>query len=199
MKEYLKNYVEENIKLIIIILVSICLGVIVGIVCFNMFDVGVKNEFVSTIKTTLDLSKKTNFDSINITKNGFISNLLLVVILYFFSITLFAPIFTSALNFFKGVSIGIYLTSLIMVFNIKNAILAIILLVVIPNIFFIPAFTYLSVNSINLHYMLFENMSTKNTINIVIQEIVKFIVAFSVLYLSVVIEQLLSSVVLKLY
>jgi uncharacterized membrane protein SpoIIM required for sporulation len=128
-----------------------------------------------------------------------ISNGILVLILYFSSITLIAPGLVCMTNIFKGFSIGLYIPTLFCVFGFGNGIIALFLLVIIPNLIYIPAFIYLSINSVSFHYELIEAKGNGGSIKITIKEMYKLILGFSVIALSVIIEQLLSLGVIHMY
>ena len=160
---------------------------------------GTKTEIIQTLNNTLSSTKSENFEGINVIKNGMISNGILVLILYFSSITLIAPGLVCMTNIFKGFSIGLYIPTLFYVFGFGNGIIALLLLVIIPNLIYIPAFIYLSINSVSFHYELIEAKENGGGIKITIKEMYKLILGFSVIALSVIIEQLLSLGVIHMY
>lgn len=191
MKEYLKVYVEENYKIIKIIGMCFLIGLVVGVIFFGFVNDGIKNEFIGSLKNTLDLSKNNNFESINIIKNGIVANFILLFIIYFCSITLIAPILICMVTFFKSFSIGIYIPIIFNVFGASKGIIVTLLLVVLPNLLYIPAFIFSSTNAIKFHYSLFENKESGILFNL-IRELMYIFIAFSIIILSVVVEQLVS-------
>ncbi len=191
MKEYLKVYVEENYKIIKIIGMCFLIGLVVGVIFFGFVNDGIKNEFIGSLKNTLDLSKNNNFESINIIKNGIVANFILLFIIYFCSITLIAPILICMVTFFKSFSIGIYIPIIFNVFGASKGIIVTILLVVLPNLLYIPAFIFSSTNAIKFHYSLFEKKETGLLFNLM-RELMYIFIAFSIIILSVVVEQLVS-------
>lgn len=191
MKEYLKVYIEENYKIIKIIGMCFLIGLVVGVIFFGFVNDGIKNEFIGSLKNTLDLSKNNNFESINIIKNGIVANFILLFIIYFCSITLIAPILICMVTFFKSFSIGLYIPIIFNVFGASKGIIVTLLLVVLPNLLYIPAFIFSSTNAIKFHYSLFENKESGILFNL-IRELVYIFIAFSIIILSVVVEQLVS-------
>lgn len=196
MKDYVLNYVKENFKIIKILTACILIGIFVGIIVYQASSVEIKNEFVTSIKETLDISKTEQYEGINVLKNGILLNLLVVLSIYAASITLIAPICVCALNFIKGVSIGIYISTLFSVFGFGKGIMCLILVVILPNLIYIPAYIYMGCNSINLHYKLVEN---DNKFSIVLKEVYKLIIAISLIVLSIVIEQFASFGAIGMY
>lgn len=199
MLEYIKKYIKNNFKSIIILLMCIIFGLVVGIFVYNFMPFNTKNEIVKTLNDTLNCTKQENFEGINVIKNGMVSNAILIFILYFLSITLIAPVLICILNIFKGFAIGLYIPTLFQVFGFGNGTIVLLLLVIIPNIIYIPAFIYLSINSLSFHYSLIELANGGNKLKLTIKEMYKLILGFSVICLSVIIEQLLSVGVIKIY
>ena len=197
MLEYINRYIEENLKNIVALLSFILIGIIFGLIFYQFLPSGTKEELVNTLRTTLDLSKNENFENVNVIKNGVISNSILVLVIYIATLTLIAPAVISTTCVFKGFSIGLYIPTLFQVFGFGNGILSLILLVILPYIIYIPAFVFLAVNSINFHFNLVN--SNINRFKLVISEVYKLILGISIIVLSVIVEQLLSFLVIKIY
>lgn len=197
MLDYIKRYIEENFKNIVVLLGFLVIGIIFGLIFYQFLPPGTKEELVNTLRTTLDLCKNENFENINVIKNGVMSNSILVLVIYTSAITLVAPAVICITCVFKGFSIGLYIPTLFEVLGFGKGILSLFLLVIIPNIIYIPAFVYLAVNSINFHFNLVN--SNINRFKLVISEGCKLILGISIIVLSVIVEQLLSFVVIKMY
>lgn len=198
MLNYIKEYVNDNFKSIVVLLFCIIIGLVVGIFIYQLTSEDIKLELTKTLTQTLEKTKKENFQGINIIKNGMISNIILIAIIYFSSITLIAFGIVSGVNLFKGFAIGLYIPTLFQVFGFGNGILALFLLVIVPNIIYIPAFVYISVNSLKLNYNILDKSNNKN-ISLIFKECGKLIMGFSVIALSVIIEQFLCLGVINIY
>lgn len=198
MKEYLKKYIEENYKVIKIIGICFICGLVIGIFIYAFIDDGIKNEFIITLKNTLDLSKANNFENINIIKNGMVANGILMFIIYFCSLTILAPMLICMTTFFKSFSIGIYIPIIFSVFGISKGFLVVLLMIIIPNILYIPAFMFSTTNAIKFHYFLFEEREN-NIIFRCFKEFVDVLISFSIIILSVVLEQLLITNIINIY
>ncbi len=196
MKSFIKEYLIENIKVISIIFLCIIIGLVIGLFLYKATTPQIRNDFISTMKNTLDLTKQENFEGINIIKNGMVSNIFLVLIIYIISLTLVAPYLTGLLSMFKGISIGIYIPTLFQIFGTSKGILAVLLLVIIPNLVYIPSYIFLCTNSINFHYML---LNSENKFSLFIKEIVKIILGFSIMFIGVILEQLTSYWIIRIY
>ncbi|MEG2310367.1 MAG: stage II sporulation protein M [Clostridia bacterium] len=198
MKKYIVKYINENIKSITIFFICLLIGLVVGIVVYQFIDIEIQTQLCSTIKSTLDLTKDAGFDSINVIKNGILANTILVVIIYLASITFIAPGLICIIDIFKGLSIGLYIPTLFQTLGFSNGLLAILLLVIIPNIIYIPTFIYISVNGLNFHYSLMDE-TIKSKLSVILKEIYLFIVGFSIIFLSVIIEQFTSLAIISIY
>lgn len=196
MKDFIKEYISENIKIIVMIFLCITIGLVIGLFLYQIITPEIRTELVNTMKSTLDLTKQENFEGINIIKNGMISNILLVVIIYTISLTLISTYLIGLLSLFKGLSIGIYIPTLFQIFGPSKGILAMLLLVIIPNLVYIPSYIFLATNSINFHFSL---LGDENKFTLLIKEVIKIVLGFSIMFLGVVLEQLTSYSIISIY
>lgn len=196
MKSFVKEYLKENIKVISIIFICIIVGIIIGLFLYKSTTPQIREDFITTMKNTLDITKKDDFEGINIIRNGMISNILLLLIIYIISLTLVAPYLIALLSMFKGISIGIYIPTLFQIFGASKGILAVFLLVIVPNLVYIPSYIFLCTNSLNFHYLI---LSSENKFSIFIKEVVKIIIGFSIMFIGVILEQLTSYWIIGIY
>ena len=138
-------------------------------------------------------------NGINILKNGIISNILILIVTYIFVVTLFAPFGICTLNILKGVSIGIYISTLFNIFNFGHGLLAFFLIVLLPNLIYIPSYIYICTNSINLHYLIVDKIQKEKLFKELIKESYRTIIAFSLIVFSVIIEQFAAFGVIHIY
>lgn len=197
MFEYIKVYIKDNLKSIIVLFLCLLMGLVIGLIIYQFVDDSAKVELVNTLKTTLESSKQENFVNINVIKNGMISNIILIAIIYFCSITFIAPQLVCIINSFKGLAIGMYIPTIFQIFGIGRGILVLFLLVILPNIVYIPAYIYISLSSLKFHYSIVQKDG--KILGIMLKEIYKVILGFSIISLSVILEQLLSLGVINIY
>ncbi len=199
MKEYLLNYIKTNFKTIKTLLICLVIGVVIGVVIYQLIDENIRDELISSVSSTLSIAKGEGFEGINVLKNGILSNILISIIIYISSITLISPVCICALNVIRGVSIGIYISTIFAVFGIGSGILATILIIVLPNLIYIPAYIYMCTNSVNFHYLIIDKSSRENFLKELVKESYRFIIAFSLMILSVLIEQFSAFGTIALY
>ena len=133
MKKYLRNYIEENFKILSIIFFCIIIGLVVGIIFYNVINPTLKEEIIKSMRQTLELTKQENFTGINVIRNGMVANAVLVMIIYLISLSLIAPYLMSVLSISKGLAIGVYIPTLFQIFGPSKGIVALLLLDVLPN------------------------------------------------------------------
>lgn len=197
MKKYLRNYIEENFKILSIIFFCIIIGLVVGIILYNVINPTLKEEIIKSMRQTLELTKQENFTGINVIRNGMVANAVLVMIIYLISLSLIAPYLISVLSISKGLAIGVYIPTLFQIFGPSKGIVALLLLVVLPNLIYIPAYMYISANSLRFNYGIISKENSRTSL--VVKESVKLLIGFSIMFLSIVIEQFSTLGVISLY
>ena len=191
------DYILKNYKMIAVFLFVLIVGLVGGLIFFNLINENIKLQIIDTMKKTLEISKKEGFTGFNVIKNGMISNILLTGVIYLLALSFICPYLIGSLSLLKGFSIGLYVPTIFYIFGLKNGIIATSLMVVLPNIFYIVSFIYSCTNAHNLNLKLMNKEGTK--IMIIAQEIIRIAVSFSFVFLGVFIEQLTSNYVLSLY
>lgn len=197
MKKYLYKYMYDNSKMIITIFTLFLIGIVIGIIGFNFFEGGTKQEFITIMKDMLDNTKSDNFETVNVIKNGIRANLLYIIIIYFFGFTFFTKQATGIINTCRGVIIGGIITILFNIFKPIDAIIILSVYVILPNLLYIPSCIYITVNSILLNNKIFEEENNK--LYMLTIEMVKILSSFSVMFLGVFIEQLALILILRIY
>jgi hypothetical protein len=172
------------------------MGLVVGICIFNFTEDTLKDQFIGEVKSTLELAKDENFEGINIIFNGLLLNFFIVLIIYFSSLTLIPNILIDFITFIKGIMVGIFIPIIFIIFGNGKGILAILLYNIIPNIIYLIPYLYLCNNSLLFHNSLI-NVGVK--ISIILSEIVKIIISFSFILISILIEQLASCILIHMY
>lgn len=196
MKDYLRNYMEENSKSLKVLGIFIVIGILIGIIFFCLISQDAKQELLNMCKETLNMTKQENFNRINIILNGSIKYIVVLIIIYISSFLIIGENITMALATIKGICIGMYSYILINVFGGAKGVFSMLLIIVIPNLIYIPAYLYSLINSRNLNF----NILCKNvTPSIILKELVNAIVSISLMFLSLIIEQSLCNVVIDMW
>lgn len=196
MKKYLINYIRENFKIFKVLGVFIIIGIIIGIFLFKFLPSNIIDNIVNSSKDTLDLAKENNFEKTNIILNGTINNLILLSIIYISSLLIIAEQNSLLISTVKGISIGFYAANLINIFGVKNGIISILCLIIVPNIIYLPTFIFTIINSVNFHYTVIRE---KIHITNLIKEVYNLIISISLIFSSIILEQTMCNIVINLW
>lgn len=195
MNKNIQKYVAENISIISKILLFYVSGVILGIILFVFTDI--KAEYIDIVKNILEQTKQENFQSINVIANGLKNNLFFIGIIYSSIITIISPLIIMTIIVLKAIVTGIYVCTLFSIFGILKGLGVIILNVLLPLLLSLTGFIIISTNAINI----FKDINLGNKIGI--KESIKqgywFIISFSLISFSIVVEQLTSGLVISIY
>ena len=195
MNKSIQKYIVENIHTILKLLIIYFIGIAIGIILFNLS--GIKTDYVDIVRNVFDSVNEENFKSINVILNGLKNNALFIGLLYLSLITLIAPIVVCVLLMLKAIITGIYICCLFSVLGIGNGLIAVFLSVILPLLFTLSAYIFISTNIINL-YISFTS-DGKIEIKDILKNIYWLIISFSLISLSVVLEQVMTGIIFNLY
>lgn len=196
MKKYLINYLGQNGKIIKVISIFMVVGIVIGIAIYNFLPSNVIDEVNSTCTNTLDIAKLENYNKINIIINSCKSNIIIMILIYVSALLIIGPPITTFIGVVKGISIGFFACNLLSIFGVKNGIYAILCLIVLPNIIYLPTLIYTLINAINFHF----DITGKNIlVTTFIKELKNIIVSVSLIFLSIILEQTMSVIIINLW
>ena len=195
MNKSIQKYIVENLHTISKLLIIYFIGIVIGIILFNLS--GIKTDYVDIVRNVFDSVNEENFKSINVILNGLKNNALFIGLLYLSLITLIAPIVVCVLLMLKAIITGIYICCLFSVLGIGNGLIAVFLSVILPLLFTLSAYIFISTNIINL-YISFTS-DGKIEIKDILKNIYWLIISFSLISLSVVLEQVMTGIIFNLY
>lgn len=195
MNKSIQKYIVENLHTILKLLIIYAIGIAIGIILFNLS--GIKTDYVDIVRNVFDSVNQENFKSINVILNGLKNNALFIGLLYLSLITLIAPIVVCVLLMLKAIITGIYICCLFSVLGIGNGLIAVFLSVILPLLFTLSAYIFISTNIINL-YISFTS-DGKIEIKDILKNIYWLIISFSLISLSVVLEQVMTGIIFNLY
>lgn len=195
MNKSIQKYIFENLHTILKLLIIYAIGIVIGIILFNFSSI--KTDYVDIVKNVFDSVNQENFKSVNVILNGLKNNILFISLLYLSLITLIAPIVVCALMMLKSVITGIYICCLFTIFGIGNGLIVVFLSVILPLLFTLSAYIFVSTNIINL-YISFTSEG-KIEFKHIIKNIYWLIISFSLISLSLVLEQVMTGIVFNLY
>jgi hypothetical protein len=193
MKNFFLKHINENIKIIKILLFCFVIGLATGIIYFLISDE--KIALVESIKETLNILKNENFSNLYIIKNSLVTNTYLVIFIVLSAITIIAPILMCFVIYLKGVAISLYFCLIYSVFGFFNGTIISIIYLIIYLFILLPLILF-CINSLKFYYDIFEN---KNRIKSIVRYGINIGIFYSFIVFSSVVEQLFIPVVINLY
>ena len=194
MNKNIQKYIAENFSTIVKILVVYAIGIVIGLVLFNFQSV--KNEYLDVMRNILDMTKQENFEGINIIANGLKNNIIFISLLHLSLLTFVAPMLVLLFVILKAIVTGIYIATLFSIFGFFKGIAAIFLGIVLPLLLSLMGYVVICTNIIRI-------FSSIRNGNFELKDIVKYIywliISFSLISFSLVIEQLMTTVILNIY
>lgn len=198
-KKWIREYIEINKREILLIIIMLFVGVLVGIGAYLLSSTSAKELAITSVREVFDISKQETYVRTNIILNGIKADAILIIVLAILSVTLFGRWGIYLIMMLKGAAISVYTILIFNLFGPLWGIVTFFLLVFLVNILYIPALIYLTVALLELNFNIFKaRLNSVNTIG-VSRLIVTVIFSFIVMFSSVVVEQIVSSIVLNIY
>lgn len=198
LKKVLNEYVYQNKKIIIGLFICILIGVISGLVIYAFSNKEVKNNLKEQMAEAINLSDNGEYIKTEMIYNGIRNNVVYILIMFALSIMLYGSLLIYFLYIIKGISIGIYISTLFGIFGFWWGLLVILLLVILVNIVYLPAITFIGVTLINYNLDIMEyRKESKKVVNF---SKVIFYVCFGliIIFSSIIVEQLMSNIIIKI-
>jgi len=198
LKKLINEYVYQNKKIVVGLFVCILIGVVCGLTIYLLSNNTVKNKLSNQMTESIKLSDNGEYIKTEIIYNGIRNNVVYILIMFALSIMLYGSLLIYFLYILKGVSIGIYVATLFSIFGFWWGLLVILLLVILVNVVYLPAISFVGVTLINynLDIMEYRNESRKviNFSKVIFNVGMGLLVIFS----SIIVEQLMSNIVIKI-
>ncbi len=198
LKKLVKEYILKNKYDLFVILVMLLIGVAVGIGVYAFSDTGVKEVLITEATDVFKISASKEYLETNVVANGIKTNILLICILSIASVTLFGRYIIEMMTIIKGAMLSIYAAILLNVFGMGYGMLVVFLLIILVNIIYIPAYIFLAVMFMEIHFNIFKKGCGLTGLEIM-GYLGKGGIAFIVIFSSIIAEQVASLGALKLF
>ena len=198
-KKWFKQFVLENKYDICTVAMLLIIGFVCGIGIYFIVNDNTTNDILNTVKDVFDLSAGEKIVKSNVITNSLKINLVLILALLFFSITLIGKWCIYFTTMLKGISIGIYTCILFAIFGFWWGIVATLLLVVLINVIYIPTYIYIATTLLAFNFELFNTKKDTTNLYCVTKTLTKLVAAFAFIFSSSILEQVLTNVVFKIY
>lgn len=198
LKKIISEYVYQNKKIVMGLFVCMIIGIISGLAIYLLSNNDVKDKLSNQMLDAIELSDNGEYIKTDIIYNGIRNNVIYILIMFALSIMLYGSLLIYFLYILKGISIGIYVSTLFSIFGLWWGLLVILLLVVLVNVVYLPAIAFVGVTLINynLDIMEYRNES-RNVINFS-KVIFNIGIGLLIIFSSIIVEQLMSNIVIKI-
>ena len=149
MNKVLLNYVKNNKKLFLRLLFFILIGIIVGVIYFNVVLEDVEREEISVfvLNTRTRLKENVGLDYIKLLINSIKKNTSYILLIGILGLFVFGNLLVYIILIFKGVSLGFTISTFLYSFSLSLDFCMLIILCIFQNIIIIPSILLISEKS----------------------------------------------------
>ena len=149
MNKVLLNYVKNNKKLFLRLLFFILIGIIVGVIYFNVVLEDVEREEISVfvLNTRTRLKENVGLDYIKLLINSIKKNTSYIFLIGILGLFVFGNLLVYIILIFKGVSLGFTISTFLYSFSLSLDFCMLIILCIFQNIIIIPSILLISEKS----------------------------------------------------
>ena len=149
MNKVLLNYVKNNKKLFLRLLFFILIGIIIGVIYFNVVLEDVEREEISVfvLNTRTRLKENVGLDYIKLLINSIKKNTSYILLIGILGLFVFGNLLVYIILIFKGVSLGFTISTFLYSFSFSLDFCMLIILCIFQNIIIIPSILLISEKS----------------------------------------------------
>ena len=149
MNKVLLNYVKNNKKLFLRLLFFILIGIIIGVIYFNVVLEDVEREEISVfvLNTRTRLKENVGLDYIKLLINSIKKNTSYIFLIGILGLFVFGNLLVYIILIFKGVSLGFTISTFLYSFSFSLDFCMLIILCIFQNIIIIPSILLISEKS----------------------------------------------------
>lgn len=198
LKKLISEYVYQNKKIVIGLFICIIIGIISGLSIYLLSNNVLKDKLSNQMLDAIKLSDNGEYIKTDIIYNGIRNNVIYILIMFGLSIMLYGSLLIYFLYIIKGMSIGIYIATLFNIFGFWWGLLVILLLVVLVNVVYLPAISFVGVTLINYNLCIMEYRNESKKVINFSRVIFNVSMGLLVIFSSIIVEQLMSNIVIKI-
>lgn len=151
------NHISENINIYIKILIIFIIGICIGISVVNQLPEAEKQAINDYICNSINsLKSGTEISKIHILKSSLFKNIVIILIIWFFGLSIFGNIILYLITLIIGITFGYTLSSIMTCFTLIQGILFFFTAMLAQNIINIPSIIFLIVQGIKTHQSFFS-------------------------------------------
>ncbi len=197
-KNIILNYIKENIKTYLILLIIFFIGLILGVIFVDNASEPQANQissyinnFINSIKENYQISTK------DLLKETVINNVSIAVILWFLGSTVIGFPLIYVVICYKGYCIGYTISSVIATIGTAKGIVFILATMLLQNIIYIPVILTLGVSGVKLYRLIMEDRRRENIKIQIAKHTIFSILMLILLIISALIETYISGNLLE--
>lgn len=192
------EYFEKNIKEYFIFCVFLIIGVILGIIFINNFEISKLEDIKNYINDFINNYKESNLEINNFQmfKLSVKNNLIINAAIWFLGSTIIGTFLIYGVVTFCGFSLGFTISSLIFTLGIWKGFLVSVGSLLIQNILFVPCIISMAVSSNNLYRCIIKDRRMENIKVVLLKHTIFFIVTSTILIFSSFLEVFISKNIL---
>ena len=197
-KNIILNYIKENIKTYLILLIIFFIGLILGVIFVDNASEPQANQissyinnFINSIKENYQISTK------DLLKETVINNVSIAVILWFLGSTVIGFPLIYVVICYKGYCIGYTISSVIATIGTAKGIVFILATMLLQNIIYIPVILTLGVSGVKLYRLIMEDRRRENIKIQIVKHTIFSILMLMLLIISALIETYISGNLLE--
>ncbi len=198
LKNIILNYIKENIKTYLILLIIFFIGLILGVIFVDNASEPQANQissyinnFINSIKENYQISTK------DLLKETVINNVSIAVILWFLGSTVIGFPLIYVVICYKGYCIGYTISSVIATIGTAKGIVFILATMLLQNIIYIPVILTLGVSGVKLYRLIMEDRRRENIKIQIAKHTIFSILMLMLLIISALIETYISGNLLE--
>lgn len=197
MKVYLLNYVEKNIKEIILITLIIFIGLIIGIIYINSLTDENISKVDSHVNSVVDYIKELNCEESKIDNTVILftnlkRNILYIMLIGLFSLCIIGLPIMYLLIGFKSFSLGYTMSAILATLGTRSGIIFICSSMILHNIIYLIGIYLISISGIDLYKEIVVNKSENIRLKI-ISHIIFIVISVLISVFAALVETFISN------
>ncbi len=196
--EIIKEHISNNKKEYLLVSFLFMIGIVLGVFFVNNMQEAQKTEITTYLNTFIEKMK--GIESLNfmeLLKTSIGQNILLAVVIWFFGTTVIGIPVVFGLVVYRGFCFGYTIAMCITVMGLQQGLILAMILLLLQNIIFIPAFLALTVSGFKLYKSIIKDRNKENVKVEVVRHTVFSFIMLLILILASVVEIFLSMNILK--
>ena len=197
-KEILRNYVRNNYKEYILTSLLFIIGLLIGVMIINNCTEIQSSEITTYLTNFIDIFK--GIENINKTEliiTSMKNNAILALIIWLAGTTVIGLPIVLISIMLRGIILGYTISAVTLTLGVSKGIIFCLISIFLQNILFIPAILTLGVSSINLYKSIMKDKRRENIKIEIIRHTIISLIMILILFLSSLIENIISITILK--